>query len=159
MQVVWACSEDGCDEVWAQKAHPQYCPECSFILYHSAIDRGKTPTVAKPKFVSSLEELRSFEEKYSLDVPVHVPEPIPLDLVQLSTLSRETWVGRPVFHPIAQMGQRANWHRYEIGVVIAIEQDPDFPEEERCRFITGTFHSQSTALAYRPDNLWTPSLR
>jgi hypothetical protein len=159
---VWMCNEDDdglCGEIWAQEGTPEFCPECSFIFYHQAKIQGKEPKVKRPVGICPLEEVRSVErrfEVFGLDIPVHIPTPIPLDLVQLSTLPREEWVGKPIFHPQGQMGDLANWHRYEIGVVIAVEPDPHFDDKVRCRFLMADFRSQSDAIAYPPNNLWTP---
>ena len=152
---VWLCGEDDdglCGELWAQEDTPEFCPECSFCLYHMAVDQGKEPRAAKP----ILQDFTLEEAQEADAIRVHVPTPIPLKLVQLNTLPRDTWVGRAVFHPLAQMGTRANWHRYEVGVVTAIEPDSDFKDMERCRYILADFNSQSDCLSYPPYNLWTP---
>lgn len=159
---VWKCGEedDGlCGEVWAQEDTPDYCPACSFVLYHNARAMGRDPHVhiKRPIGVCTLEDARNAErrwEAFDIAIPVHVPSPIPLELVQLSTLPRSEWIGKGVFHPMGQMGECANWHRYEIGIVISVEDDPDFKDMVRCRFLSADFGNQGT-LAYQPSNLWT----
>ena len=76
--------------------------------------------------------------------------PVP-DLVQLSTLPPAAWVGLPVFHPCR--GTRANWLRYDVGVILAVNSDPDFPTELQCRFVQ-SLDGHAHTLHYHPDNLW-----
>ena len=65
----------------------------------------------------------------------------------------------PIFHPLAQCGVggqiRANWHRYDVGVVSEVSPDPNFDAGWRCRFIIGDLTSQGS-LSYDPTNLWVP---
>lgn len=159
---VWECGEDDdglCGEVWAQEGTPEFCPECSFIPFHNAKDQGKDPHdfVKRPKPMGyTVEEARAAENKFLCDIKFYVPTPIPFELVKLSSLPQDKWVGIPVFHPQGQMGDLANWHRYEIGIVTEVYPDPDFSDQLRCRFIMADFHNQSDCIAYGPDNLWVP---
>lgn len=77
-------------------------------------------------------------------------------VVQLSTLPRELWVGLPVFHPQEQQGSLADWESFDVGVVIDVEPDADFPDEYRCQFVAG-FIGETSTLRYAPWNLWVPA--
>ena len=89
------------------------------------------------------------------EVPVHTTEPIP-EVVQLSTLPREFWEGMPVFHPLSQDGDKASWHAYDVGVVVEVRPDADFPGF-RCRFLH-SIGGESGTLIYGPNNLWVPKV-
>jgi hypothetical protein len=88
------------------------------------------------------------------DFPVHMPEPV-LEVVQLSTLPRELWVGLPVLHPCGQSGATPNWLVYDVGIVVEVFEDSDLPGEFRCRFVHSMGQANGT-LQYSPDNLWVP---
>jgi hypothetical protein len=109
----------------------------------------------------------------------------PFDLVQLSSLPEETWLGRAVFHPLEQRGDDdgnvvAIWTltdedreiaaffgdpvsedawdtEYDVGVVKEWEPDPDFADlgVVRVTFVMCAGH----VLRYASTNLWTPRLR
>lgn len=158
---VWECDEDDdglCGETWAQENTPKFCPACSFIHFHNAKAQGKNPLdfVKPPKYAGyTTDEAVEAENKFLCDIKFHRPEPIPFELVKLSTIPQDKWVGCPVFHPLGQMGDLANWHRYEMGTVIEVYPDPDFIDLLRCRFLMAEYEHQGT-LAYGPDNLWVP---
>ena len=81
-----------------------------------------------------------------------LPSPIPgavSQVVQLSTLPRELWVGLPVFHPHAQQGSLPDWESFDTGVIIEVKPDPDFPGTDRCQFVAG-FCGGTSSLGYGP---------
>ena len=139
---VWRCTgSDGCGEQWSSWNDESSCPFCG--------DRGE-----RADFTYG--EISDACERYGCEVPVHLAEPIPA-VVRLSTLPRELWEGMPVLHPLSQEGDRANWSAYDVGVVIEIVSDEDFPGGWRCRFLCGV-GSNSGTLLDGPDNLWVPRI-
>jgi hypothetical protein len=141
---VWKCSErDVCGEQWAWWDSNTSCPFC-----HSGH--------GEPTGFTCGEMLDAAERFGFDDFPVHIPEPVP-EVVQLSSLPQNRWVGLPVFHPCGQEGPVANWLLYDVGVVVEVCPDSDFPGDLRCRFV----HSMGDAkgiLQYGPDNLWVPKV-
>ena len=98
------------------------------------------------------------ENKFLCAIRIHHSIPVP-QVVLLSTLPQEMWMGLPVFHPMSQRGEVANWHAYDVGVVIDVYPDPDFAEygEWKVRF-QGGVGSGGWTLAYSPTNLWVPKV-
>jgi len=140
---VWRCSQrDVCGEQWATWEEGTTCPYC-----HVGI--GERTGFTYGDVVNATDKFG-----FGGDIPVHVPQAVP-DLVQLSTLPQDTWVGLPVFHPCGQQGTNANWLVYDVGVVLEVYPDPDFADELQCRFITSMGGRNST-LRYHPSNLWVP---
>ena len=136
---VWRCSEtEVCGEQWASARQGETCPFCHL-------------GAGQPTGFTCGEAAEAADKFGFGDFPVHIPQPLP-ELVQLSSLPSDAWIGMPVFHPSSQQGTTANWLAYDVGVVIAIESDPDLPGESRCRFLI----SSETSLIYSPDNLWVP---
>lgn len=103
----------------------------------------------------------------------------PFDLVQLSTLPVDTWLGRAVFHPMEQRGDEAIWlisdedredarkvgspipddedTCYDVGVVKEWWEDEhfaDIPGSTRVQFVTAC----GSSLHYASTNLWTPRM-
>lgn len=95
--------------------------------------------------------------------------PPPFELVQLSTLPQERWRGLPVFCPACQVGDTPYWTtqddpfrdpededgaRYDVGVVLDWEPDPDFADLGviRVRFLGDC----GSTLRYSSTNLWVP---
>jgi len=96
----------------------------------------------------------------------------PFELVQLSTIPQNKWLGLPVFHPYCQIGKTPYWNRknnsyenekhkhynegslYDVGVVFSWYPDPEFADLGviRVRFIG----DNGSTLCYSSDNLWTP---
>ena len=165
---VWECSDDDCDGIWAQESTPECCPECSFLFYHMALVEKDSEKQTRMLEKLPVPQKMGFTYQEAVDQNnqfwwaeitgrIHVPEPIPYELVPLSTLPREKWLGMPVFHPFGQMGEIANWFRYDVGVVTEVFPDPDFAEygDWRCRFVLGGLGDQGT-LHYAPTNLWVP---
>ena len=144
---VWRCTDDLCEEVWAQDATPTHCPSCGDFM--------KTPVEAAGFTVG---EAIAAESLYNVDVDVYIPVIIPFKLVKLSTLPEDTWVGRPVFHPHEQAGDKANWHRYDVGIVTEVYPDRDFRGVKQCRFVHGILNTGNGTLHYGPDNLWVPDV-
>ena len=139
---VWKCSEsDVCGEQWAWWDNQSLCPFCH-------LGRGEQ-TGFRCGEVADAAERFGFD-----DFPVHIPEPVP-EVVPLSTLPQETWVGLPVFHPCGQDGTVANWLLYDVGIVVKVLPDADLPGEFRCRFVHSIGQANGT-LQYGPDNLWVP---
>ena len=139
---VWRCSEVNCGEQWATWEENSPCPVCEHGPGQRAGFTYGDVARAADKF--------GFEG----DLPVHISEPVP-DLVQISTLPQETWIGLPVFHPLSQEGTRANWFFYDVGVIVEVYEDPDFQDNLRCRFVI-SLGMQSGTLEYSPSNLWVP---
>ena len=81
-----------------------------------------------------------------------MPEPVP-DLVSLTTIASDKWIGLPVFHPLSHEGDRPNWLLYDVGVIVEVNPDPDFEGEVQCRFVLG---DGTATLHYRPAYLWVP---
>lgn len=95
----------------------------------------------------------------------------PFNLVQLSTIPKEKWIGLAVFHPFSQMGNEANWSsddlvskvthsenltgklvpttQYDVGVIISFEYD-DLARMQRASFVS----SWGSVLRYTESNLW-----
>ena len=142
---VWKCSEQRCGEQWAAKERFS-CPFC-----HCGIGQQTGFTCGE---VADIAEKFGFKEEF----PIHIPGAIP-DVVQLSILPPTTWVGLPVFHPCSQEetqeGTLCNWLLYDVGVVINIFPDPDFPDEFLCQFVYSVGSINGT-LQYQPSNLWVP---
>jgi len=138
---VWRCSEtDVCGEQWASARAADTCPFC-----HLGIGQSTGFTC---------DDVAEAATKYGFsDFPVHMPQPLP-ELVQLSSLPSDLWIGLPVLHPSGQVGKTANWLLYDVGIVTALESDPDLAGEFRCRFIT----SSESSLIYSPGNLWVPKI-
>jgi len=140
---VWRCQDVECGQQWVTWEAVARCPFCSGIpVERTGFTYGDVAEAA---------------EKFGFrgDLPVHVPVPVP-DLVQLSTLPQDTWIGLPVFHPMEQQGILANWLLYDTGIVLEVYPDPDFPGELQCRFVV-SLGGHATTLHYQPDNLWVPS--
>lgn len=92
----------------------------------------------------------------------------PFELVQLSTIPEEEWIGLPVFHPCCQIGETIYWRledvpfwadgddtgtMYDAGVVTKVfERNQEYPDETRVFFIG----SCGSTLQYSVSNLWTP---
>lgn len=144
---VWRCLDDLCEEVWAQAETPPFCPACGPLMKSSVEPAGFT-----------VGEAREVGDRFGVDVPIFIPKPIPLELVQLSTLPEDTWVGMPVFHPCEQSGEGANWHRYDVGIVIEVYPDPHFEGMRQCRFLHGVLGSGNGTLHYAPNWLWVPKV-
>ena len=141
---VWQCQEYlTCGEQWAAVENSD-CPFC-----HSG--PGEETGYSYGDVLDAADRFG-----FAGQFPVHYAEPVP-DLVQLSTLRREQWVGLPVFHPSRQDEERATWLVYDVGVVIDVEHDPDFEGEYRCRFVV-SMGASTTTLVYSPDNLWVPKV-
>jgi len=155
---VWRCADnDTCELVWASDEVPKFCPECEFVLYHSVLAQGKTWDSPPPEAAGlTLHEARDAENLFGCDIDVYTPTPLPFEVVKLSTVPQHLWVGMPVFHPFGQMGDLANWFRYDIGVVTEVFPDPDFHEVIRCRFIMSGLGSGAGSLQYGSENLWVP---
>ncbi|MNL01854.1 hypothetical protein D3C87_1223390 [compost metagenome] len=140
---VWRCPQsDVCGEQWATRNEGTSCPFC-----HAGI--GVLAGFTYGDLVNAADHFG-----FGADLPVLLPEPVP-DLVQLSTLPQDIWIGLPVFHPCSQEGTDANWLLYDVGVVLEVYPDPDFPSEFQCRFVTSA-GGRSTTLHYQPSNLWIP---
>ena len=144
---VWRCLDDLCEEVWSQEGTPTHCPACGDIMKSSVEPAGFT-----------VGEALDVENRFGVDVPFYTPEPIPLELVQLSTLPESAWLGMPIFHPHEQSDAGANWHRYDVGVVIEVYPDPDFEGEKQCRFLLGDLGTGNCTLHYAPIFLWVPKV-
>jgi len=146
--IVWEClDEDGPCPRWAAPdgAVYKHCPMC----HAEAVRAGYT-----------LGELSDAENRFCLDTrsPVLVPEPPPLELVQLSKLPERMWVGLPVFHPGAQDGGQPDWFTMDIGIVYEVFGDGRYgPGERRCRFVHACADSPGS-LNYSADNLWVPKV-
>ena len=139
---IWRCPQDICGEQWATWEEATTCPYC-----HRGLGQRTGFTYG---------EVAEAAEKFGFsgDLPVHISEPVP-DLVQLTTLTSETWIGLPVFHPCGQEENRANWLLYDVGVVVEVFPHPSVPNELQCRFIVAASPSSFT-LEYGPSNLWVP---
>ena len=93
-------------------------------------------------------------------------------LVQLSTLPREEWIGKVVYHPRAQADSTPYWcdadlpdilrcsgHtdetiRYDVGVVNSFEPDPHFHDLGYWRVAFSVPGGKYGNLYYNQDNLW-----
>lgn len=103
-----------------------------------------------------------------------LPKP-PEGLVQLSTLPRESWKGREVYHPMCQLGDEPFWREVDYPEIVRSEDDTS--EEWRYdrgivqSFIRGDelfknpawsdhwrvfFLTDETTFEYDSTNLWTP---
>ena len=142
--LVWRCSEEDCGKQWGTWLAASPCPFC-----HCGSGRSTGFTCG---------ELAAAAEKFGFDgdLPVHIPVPVP-EVVQVSTLPRETWVGLPVFHPFSQEGGTPNWLVYDVGVIVDVFADPDLEDEFRCRFVYSVGTQNGTFL-YAPSNLWVPKV-
>lgn len=142
---VWRCQEECCGEQWATREEGTICPFCH-------IGPG-----AKAGFTCG--ELIKAKERYGFrgELPVHIPVPVP-DLIQLSQIPREHWVGLPVYHPCSQGEEGCNWLLYDVGVVVGVRpySNPNSPDKFECTFVTSEGDSAGT-LEYKPSNLWVPS--
>lgn len=140
---VWRCTQsDVCGEQWASESAGATCPFCY-------VGRGESTGFTCGEVAAAAERFG-----FGSELPIHIPWPVP-DVVQLSTLPRDTWEGLPVFHPCGQDGDVPNWLRYDVGVIVNVFQDPDLAGEFRCRFVHSTGEYNST-LQYGPSNLWVP---
>jgi hypothetical protein len=138
---IWRCPQnDGCGRQWGSWDEDTTCPFCH-------CGRGERTGFALGDVARAADEFG-----FGGDLPVHIAVPVP-DLVQLSTLPPDTWIGLPVFHPCGQEGTHANWLLYDVGVVLEVYSDSDFPDELQCRFVTSM---GNYTLHYRPSNLWVP---
>jgi hypothetical protein len=138
---VWRCPEIGCGEQWASSDNESSCPFCH-------CGQGERAGF-------NCGEVADAAERFSFsDFPVHIPEPVP-EVVPLSTLPKDIWVGLPVFHPCGQDGSVPNWLLYDVGIVVEVCADMDIPGEFRCSFVHSIGSTNGT-LRYRPDNLWVP---
>lgn len=141
---VWRCSQVNiCGKQWADSEPRETCPFCHLGPIEPT---GFTYGEAKAAW-----EHFDFEK----ELPIHLPIPVP-QLVNLTILPVGTWVGLPVFHPMAQDGFIADWRVYDIGVIVEVLiNQEDAQGEYRCRFLysigdfTGTF-------IYSAQNLWVP---
>lgn len=158
---VWVCENRDCEGFWATLDHtdpssPPLCPE------HDCHERGASDHAVYAGFTWG--EAAKAQNKFSCDIPVYYATPVP-ELVQLSTLPRELWLGLPVFHPFSQAETPegdpvCSWHTYDVGVVVAVEPDPDWFEEHgewRVHF-QGAVGDGGWTLHYGPSNLWVPKV-
>lgn len=142
---VWRCPQtDICGEQWVTWNEGTTCPFC-----HSGL--GERTGFTYGDLARAADEFG-----FCGDLPVLVPVPVP-DLVLLSTLPQHKWIGLPVFHPCGQDGANANWLLYDVGVVLDVYPDPDFPSDLQCQFVTSQI-GRSATLHYRPSNLWVPRI-
>ena len=140
---VWRCPRVGdCGVQWATWDEGTTCPICH-------LGRGE-PTGFTCGEVAKVAEDFGFAEA----LPVLMPELVP-ELVQLSTLPANLWIGLPVFHPSSQEGNLPTWLVYDVGVILEVCPDPDFEGELQCRFVT-SMGGRSATLRYSPSNLWVP---
>lgn len=144
MLPVWRCSHsDICGEQWAALEPGETCPFCHLGPVQSA---GFTYGEA----VAAAEHFG-----FDREVPVHLVYPVPT-LVQLTSLPVETWMGLPVFHPMAQEGINADWRTYDIGVIVEVSKDIDYGEGEYCCRFLYSIGGSSGTLIYSAWNLWVP---
>ena len=140
---VWRCLSESCGERWGSDGQDSTCPFCHL----TAIERTDF----------TYGQLADAQDRFGFsDIPVHLPSSVP-EVVQLSTLAPDLWIGLPVFHPAAQSGASPDWRTFDVGVVVAFEPDPNLPQEYRCEFIAGFLGGTST-LKYSPQNLWVPAV-
>lgn len=141
---MWRCRSDICLEQWASEGGDSTCPFC-----HLA-------EIERTEFTCG--QVADAQEKFGFRgaLPVHLPQPVP-DVVQLSTLPRDLWVGLPVFHPIGQEGNLPDWRCFDVGVVMRVHPHPDLSGEFKCEFVAGFLGGVST-LRYSPWNLWVPTV-
>ena len=156
---MWRCEDRGCDGHWV--AHgltdPSAPPLCPDRHTHG---RRASDFAVYAGFTWG--EASEAEDRFLCSIPVYYSTPVP-ELVQLSTLPRERWLGLPVFHPFAQAETAegevtCDWHRYDVGVVVEIEPDPVWFEEHgewRVHF-QGGCGDGGWVLHYSPTNLWVP---
>ena len=141
---VWRCQEECCGEQWATWEEDAICPFCHI---KPGIKTGFTC-----RDLIEAEEKFGFQEK----LPVHIPIPVP-ELIQLSMIPSEMWVGLPVYHPCSQDVTGCNWLLYDVGVVVEVlaDSNPNSADKFQCRFVTsdGSFPGM---LEYKPSNLWVP---
>jgi len=131
---VWQCTSRDCDFKWATDLVEQQCPACHM----------STVQLAGYNYAEVIEASEKHDyDKYG---DIHVPNPVP-DLVALTEIDQEHWVGLPVFHPLVD-----SWIMYDVGIIIDVYQDPDFSDMQRCCFQT----SDCSTLVYPPDRLWIP---
>ena len=136
---VWRCARDGlCQEQWATWDDAPRCHSCDRPAEPAGFTWG---------------EAESARERFLCEVPVHYPMPIP-EVVQLSSLPQEIWVGLPVLHPLGDAGPDADWFYYDVGVVSEVIPDRDLPDSPDCRFI----HSHHGTLRYPAARLWVPKV-
>ena len=136
---VWQCAPNElCTRRWVSDPENPRCPSCHLPGEAASLTYG---------------EALDAMERFGCDMDIHVAVPVP-EVVPLSTLRRELWVGLGVFHPMSQEGDRADWLAYDVGIIVDMFPDPDFPGWQ-CRFIHALGGSSGT-LKYRPDNLWVP---
>lgn len=135
---VWRCIESYCQEQWATNQADAVCPFC-----HESVG-------IKTGFTYG--EACEAAEKYGFEeILIHVPNLVP-ELVQLTEISKDLWIGLPVYHPLSQSGVECNWLTHDLGILTEFYHDPDIKGVIRCRFVTSHIHS----LEYMATNLWVP---
>lgn len=153
---VWHCEETEWEcETWAAPLSdpPRVCPSCTGPEGEHIGMRPGAPI----RYIARLDHVRLGEEELGIepcDSPVRIPRPPPFELVRLTTLPQEMWLGLPVFYPMAQLGGDreppvCNWYHYDVGVVAEILPGP--PLEVRF-IVDDTGHG----LHYAPHWLWVP---
>lgn len=101
---VWQCPQrDPCGAFWVTREADTTCPFCH-------VGRGQPAGFTWGDLARAAEEV-----DFDGELPVLLPVPVP-ELVQLTTLPPELWVGLPVFHPCGQDQTHANWLLYDVGV-------------------------------------------
>lgn len=156
---VWECDNDMCEGYWVDRerldpADPPLCPE------HDCHKLGADDHAKYAGFTWG--EAMDAENKFLCDIPIHHSLPVP-EVVQLSTLPQELWMGLPVFHPFGQKGREGEieceWFSYDVGVVVEVVPDPHFAQygEWRVHF-QGACGSGGWTLGYSPTNLWVPKV-
>lgn len=95
----------------------------------------------------------------------------PFNLVQLSTVPKDKWIGLAVFHPLSQVGNKASWNsnhlvckfthggssteqvmplpQYDVGVIISFKYD-DLARMQQVSFVGAC----GSVLRYAETNLW-----
>ncbi|VAX03051.1 hypothetical protein MNBD_GAMMA19-890 [hydrothermal vent metagenome] len=131
---LWLCPDKTCNSKWLTDEEGLTCPYC-----HLA-----TGIKSNKKYSDVQNEIKK-DDKNEYLIPYPVPE-----LVPLTSLPMELWIGLPVYHPCGQEGNVCNWLLYDIGILVEILPDKNFEDEIECMFIVG---SQSS-LIYSASNLW-----
>lgn len=89
-----------------------------------------------------------------LDLPIDI---IPdfSKLVPLNEVQAPFWKGALVYHPMSQSADGTTWTYYDVGIVLEVFEDPDFPDLDepfRTRVRMLTEHGK---LHYGAWNVWT----
>jgi|GEM_PF-6355176 len=154
---VWHCEETEWKcETWAAPLDdpPQDCPSCTGPVGRAVGMQSGAPI----RYLGTLTEIRATEAAQGIelyDSPVRIPKPPPFDLVPLTNVPRDMWLGLPVFKPTWQAGIGADavcsWYGWDVGVIAEIYPDPNFEGETQVHFIDAY-----QGLHYDPRWLWVP---